>query len=326
MDLTDKKQLIEYLQKNGLYTKNSLGQNFLVDKGALEKIVEAAGLVPHPTSPCEGEENKGDLVIEVGPGVGTMTQELVKYANDVLAVEIDEKLAGLLMSGSAAVRGDGIPDQVRDDKLVVINEDILKVNIPELVGGRKYKVVANIPYYITSKIINLFLTTALKPETIVVLTQKEVAERICAKPGEMSVLSVSVQTYGEPEIVGIVPSSSFFPAPKVDSAILRIKNIHEFNKNVMGSLASLNPPTGGFAMGRDDRIINEKDFFRTVHIGFASRRKTLLNNLMAGYHIKREKAEDIIKSVGLNENVRAQELGISQWKTLTNKLSNVNFQ
>lgn len=341
MDLTDKQQLIDYLQKNGLYTKHELGQNFLVDRRALDRIVEAAELK-------ERDEEQGtmgqEVVFEVGPGLGTLTAELVGRAGEVIAIEKDEKLAELLISKfqflisnqfqiSNVKKEEGVSEIIiknldtnnslknKNYKLKILTDDILKVNLPELIGERKYKVVANIPYYITSKILKLFLTMEKRPESIVVLTQKEVAQRIIAKPGDMSVLSVSVQAYGEPEIIDIVPKESFFPSPKVDSAILRIKNIHPFKstksetRNPKEYLPYTPPNLGGEGGG-----INEKAFFRLVHIGFASRRKTLQNNLSAGYHITKTEASDIIKKAGLPENVRAQELSIEDWQRLVSSI------
>jgi 16S rRNA (adenine1518-N6/adenine1519-N6)-dimethyltransferase len=206
----------------------------------------------------------------------------------------------------------------------------LKLNLSEVVDDKPYKVVANIPYYITSKILRYFLEQENKPETIVLLTQKEVAEQITAKPGQMSLLSVSVQAYGEPEIVGIVKAGSFFPAPKVDSAILKIKNIHSFSHPEQGEgsrdddkSARMRPGTSGLdssAMPQNDnieRLIPDKNFFRCVRIGFSSKRKTLLNNLSAGYHLDKEKVLDILIKSGLSENTRAQELGIEAWKKLS---------
>lgn len=354
MNLTDKNDLIEYLKSNGLYAKHSLGQNFLVDRGSLEKIIDAAELKAE------------DFVIEVGPGTGALTLELVKNVGGVVAIEKDEQLASLLISNLKFLisnqfqitklsnrEADNIFDikqldiknsiEIKNCKLKIVVDDILKVNIPELVGDRPYKVVANIPYYITSKILQLFLTLPQKPEVIVVLTQKEVAERVCAKAGQMSVLSVSVQVFGEPEIVSIVPKDAFFPSPKVDSAILRIANIHSFSchsepvRQAQGRLheesssnAALDPsakPQDDKRGPRDDKeevlddgFCNEKAFFRLVKIGFSSRRKTLINNLSVGYHIDKKKAEDIIKSAGFGVNVRAQELSIDDWKRLLAKI------
>lgn len=284
MDLTDKNQLLDYLKQYGLWTNKGLGQNFLVDRVALEKIIEAA------------EIKSDDYIVEIGPGVGTLTEELVKKAGEVLSVEIDTKLAQLLNCYIVKLLG-GLSniaiEQYNNNKFEIINADILKLNLNEIIKDKPYKVVANIPYYITSKIISLFLSREHKPELIVLLVQKEVAERICAKPGDMSVLAVSVQLYGKPEIVDIVPKESFFPSPKVDSAILKVDRIQN-----------------------TDNSFDEKKFFRTVHIGFAARRKTLLNNLMVGYQLDRNKVLDILNKMGLSENVRAQELSIEKWKEL----------
>jgi 16S rRNA (adenine1518-N6/adenine1519-N6)-dimethyltransferase len=329
MDLTDKEELQKYLKSQGLWAKKGLGQNFLVDKDALDKIVEAAELAP------------SDLVVEVGPGVGTLTQELVQRAGNTICVELDQKLAELLSTKFEALNSKQIKSQNGNTKpisslefdnfeivsdppageaglefrildlnhrLTIINADILKLNLNKIIERKPYKVVANIPYYITSKILELFLSAEQKPETIVLLVQKEVAERICAKPGGMSVLSVSVQLFGKPEIVGIVPASSFFPAPKVDSAILKI---------VVGSQPVCR--TGRLSVVSKEQ---ERDFFRLVHIGFASRRKTLANNLSVGYHIDKNLANGIIKRMGFKDSIRAQELGITDWKKLLNVLIN----
>jgi 16S rRNA (adenine1518-N6/adenine1519-N6)-dimethyltransferase len=142
---------------------------------------------------------------------------------------------------------------------------------------------------------------------MVLLVQKEVAERVCAKPGDMSTLSVSVQLYGKPEIIDIVKKESFFPSPKVDSAILKISDIQD--------------PFDSLSLAQDDTKILSKEFFRLVHIGFASRRKTLVNNLSAGYRIPKEEASDIIKTIGLSDTVRAQELSIKNWRKLCQKMS-----
>jgi 16S rRNA (adenine1518-N6/adenine1519-N6)-dimethyltransferase len=338
------------LKSNGLYTKHALGQNFLVDREVLEKIIETAEIKPD------------DLVIEVGPGVGTLTVELVKQAGKVVAVEMDDILAQL-MSKSEFLMSNEISNDInskleidelgfrhfirnltlgfRHSVLEVVNADILKLNISELTKNHPaYKVVANIPYYITSKILQLFLTLENKPESITVLVQKEVAERICAKSGQMSVLAISVQAYGEPEIIQVVKKESFFPAPKVDSAILRIAKMHPFGFTVTNSplqrggdrggenkIQTLNvtppptPPQRGGECSEDDRPALEKDFFRAVHIGFASKRKTLANNLSAGYHIDKTTASAIIKSIGLSENVRAQELSLEDWAKLTKMIT-----
>jgi len=300
IELTDKQQLIGFLKSHGLYTKHSLGQNFLIDHQALAKIIAAADL------------KSDDCVVEVGPGTGVLTNELVKVAKKVIAIELDAKLADLLRENHT------------EKNLRIINQDILKVNIPELVDDKSYKVVANIPYYITAKILKLFLTLKSKPEIIVLLVQKEVAERICAKAGQMSILALSVQAYGDPEIISIVKKESFFPSPEVDSAILRIRirnsNIEARNtKQIQNSNLENSKIISDFDIWISD-LANEKEFFRLIHVGFASKRKTLVNNLSAGLRIDKKAATDIIKSIGLSENVRAQELGIDQWIALIREL------
>lgn len=352
MDLTDKTQLLIYLKQHGLWAKKGLSQNFLVDKNVLEKILEAAEIKPD------------DLVIEIGPGVGTLTQELIKRAGEVIAVELDQNMASLLhgfIANTLPVRfnsgqdsGLSLPHltspykgeeprrgtnnetvkQGNSGKLKVNNADILKLNLNEIVGEKKYKVVANIPYHITSKILELFLSRENKPEMMVLLVQKEVAERVCAKPavrgsgrGDMSILSVSVQLYGEPEIIDIVPKESFFPSPKVDSAILKIVDIHNpsrhFERSEESSSNAELDPSPRLGGAQDDKKKNdEKKFFRLIHISFAARRKTLLNNLMAGYRFPREKVIDILKEAGLKDTVRAQELSIEQWKKLSKIIIN----
>lgn len=280
MDLTDKLQLLKYIKENGIWAKKGLSQNFLIDKGALDKIVDCA------------EIKKDDLVVEIGPGLGTLTHELIKRAGRVIAIEKDEKLAELLNPKSDPPAG----GRNINSKLTILNADILDINLNELLGVKEYKVVANIPYAITSKIIQLFLTAENKPQEIVMLVQKEVAERICAKPGDMSVLAISVQLYGQPEIVDIVPKESFFPSPKVDSAILKISIQNSDNRI------------------QEDK---EKEFFRCVNIGFSSKRKKLINNLSAGYHLDRKIVSDIMKKSGVDEGARAQELKIGDWTRLS---------
>lgn len=289
IDLTDKSQLLDYLKSNSLWAKHGLGQNFLVNKEVLNSIVEAADI------------DSDDLIIEVGPGLGTLTQELVAKAERVIGIEKDEKLAGLLPGFIAENTERSFADTQDDTKklnLDVITGDILDVNIPELVKDQMYKVVANIPYYITSRIIRLFLELPHQPTTIVMLVQKEVAERICAKPGEMSVLALSVQVYGKPEIIEIVKKESFFPAPAVDSAILRISYIKYQYPEIL-----------------------EKDLFRSINIGFAAKRKTLANNLQSGFHIEKIQAEAFIEEIGLKPSARAQELTLDNWADLTKVLN-----
>jgi len=284
MDLTNKSELIHFLKSNGLYTKKSLGQNFLIDRDVLDTIIEAADL------------SKDDTVVEVGPGLGTLTFELSKYCKEVIAVELDKKLAKLLK------KQDTRDNNQTNSNIQIINQDILDIE-PKKLTANSYKLIANIPYYITSKILRHFLESKNRPELIVLMTQKEVAERICAKPGQMSLLAVSVQAYGEPEIVKIVKSGSFFPAPDVDSAILRIASIKNKEFSMQGC--------------------REEEFFKVVKAGFMSRRKTLLNNLTSGTEFSKDEIAGIIDKSELNANIRAQELSILEWGMLCQKLQNL---
>lgn len=268
--MLSKTEIKKLLQEKDLKVLKSLGQNFLIDEKILNEIVEASEL------------DKNDVVIEIGPGLGTLTNELVKKCETVVAIEKDKKMAGL----------------IKEKNLKIINDDILKISLNELIKkhskNKKYKLISNIPYYITSPVIKLFLENSIQPELIVLLVQKEVAERICAEPGKLSILALSVQLYGKPEIVSYVDSSAFYPEPKVNSAILKIKNIKkEFSDEYY------------------------KKLFKIIKIGFSSKRKKLINNLSAGLQISKKESESILQKAKINLNARAQELSLEEWKKLS---------
>jgi 16S rRNA (adenine1518-N6/adenine1519-N6)-dimethyltransferase len=285
-------------KQNNITPSRSKGQNFLIDEDVCDKIVVAADL------------NKDDTILEVGPGFGILTEKLARKVKKVVAVELDDKLAKTLREKLAT---DGIKN------VEVINEDILKLRIAVILeqassGERsdrisrsyrpspssglqddiKYKIVANLPYNITSIFLRKFLTAENKPLSITLMLQKEVAERILAKPGEMSLLAVSVQYYAEVKIINIISKEKFWPTPEVDSAIIKID---VKSKNVLS-------------------VDKESDFFRLVKIGFSSRRKMLKNNLSAGYHVSQEIAKNKIKTAGLDEKIRAQDLSLADWEKL----------
>jgi 16S rRNA (adenine1518-N6/adenine1519-N6)-dimethyltransferase len=256
--------------------KKSLGQNFLRDQEVLEKIISAADL--------EASEN----VMEIGPGEGVLTQELVKSAGKVIAIEKDDNLAEKLKA-----------KYKNNPKLEIINGDILEVNLPEIFeknNFQKYKVIANIPYYITSLILRLFLETTYPPKEMILMVQKEVAQRISAQPGQMSILAVGVQYYAQVEILFNVDRKSFYPIPEVDSAVIRIKNI----KNDTASKEET------------------KIFFRFVRAGFSAKRKTLLNNLSTSLHLERGEVEERLKKAEIDPVQRAQELSVEDWKKIVN--------
>ena len=252
--------------------KKSLGQNFLRDDKILNKIIEAASLKPD------------DLVLEIGPGQGILTEKITGKVKKVWAVEIDSRLA------------ENLKAKFKDSNVEIFQNDILKIDINALVKKSRYKVVANIPYYITAPIIRRLLEADNPPVEIILMVQKEVAERITAKPGKMSLLAVSVQYYAKAEWLFNVSRNCFYPVPEVDSAVILLSNIKSFNQEL------------------------NKIFFKLLRIGFAAKRKTLLNNIINGLHIDREKAIKIIKKVGLDSTVRAQELYVADWEKLATLL------
>ncbi len=261
--------------------KKSLGQNFLKDEFVLNHIIESANL------------SKDDVVLEIGPGHGALTEKLAAVCKQVIAIELDERLIELLHTKF-----------VGNENIEIIAGDILKINLPELIiehGLDKtgYKVVANLPYYITSPIVRLLLETKYPPTEMVVMVQKEVAERIVAKKGAMSILAVSVQYYAKAEFLFTVFKESFEPMPKVDSAIIRV------TRNVERETFSKE---------------ETKKFFRIVKSGFSAKRKTLINNLSNGLQLEKKLVEEKLVSLGFSPNTRAQELGVEDWRRLADIL------
>ena len=244
--------------------KKSLGQHWLFDEGALSAMVEA------------GEVTPTDTVLEVGPGLGGLTMHLASEASRVVAVEADSELASELKS------------RVPLDNLEVVEADILQYDTTVL--SEDYKVVANIPYYLTSKILQYFLESNNRPSMMALLVQKEVAERVVAEPGQMSVLAFSVQYYAQARMLGVVAKELFDPEPKVDSAILQIKL-------------------------RDKPIFNADTakLFRLVKAGFGERRKKLINSLSGGLREEKVTISKLVERSGIDIRARAQELSMEEW-------------
>ena len=257
--------------------KKSLGQHFLKSERALNTIVES------------GHVAIGDSILEIGPGTGALTKKLLESGASVVAVEKDDELFRLLK--------DLYKKEIGNGKLVLVHGDILEHDLSKLVPS-KYKLVANIPYNITGAIFKKFLEVEKQPETIVLLVQKEVAERIVARDGKESILSVSVKVYGKPRYVEKVLAGSFLPPPKVDSAIIAVENISKefFEKS------------------------SEKRFFEMLRAGFKSKRKKLSSNL--GEIFGKDRVEKIFVELGLDKNIRAEDLSISDWKKLSGALLN----
>jgi 16S rRNA (adenine1518-N6/adenine1519-N6)-dimethyltransferase len=259
------------LKRHGLRADKRLGQNFLQDPFALEKIVTAAQIQPT------------DTVLEIGPGLGSLTRYLAAFAKQVIAVELDQDLLAPLRAVLAPYQN------VR-----VIQGDILELSPAEIISADDYLVVANIPYYITSALIRHLLENRKKPRRIILTIQKEVAERICARPGDLSLLALSVQVYGAPHIAARIPAEAFFPPPKVDSAVLCI-DIHP-SPRIKTELLDI--------------------FFLLIKAGFSQKRKTLRNSLSSGLHIAPGDAADLLQRANIDPQRRAETLSLDEWSQL----------
>lgn len=272
MDLTSPVEIKNLLSKYNAKPSKGLGQNFLIDRNILNKITEAADIKP------------GDTILEVGPGIGVLTAELAQKATRVIAVEKDGLMIEILKETLTGyknveiIQGDALTLDARTYKL----------------DAKNYKVVANIPYYITSPLIRKFLEAENQPTEIILMVQKEVAQRICAKPPNMSLLAVSVQFYAEPKIISYVSKNCFYPAPKIDSAIIKIH------------------PTGQFSEASPDL------FFKVVKAGFSHPRKQLAGNLVSGLKIKKEEAEKLLLANKIDPKQRAETLSVENWVSLAN--------
>jgi 16S rRNA (adenine1518-N6/adenine1519-N6)-dimethyltransferase len=261
------------LRQYDLRPHKGLGQNFLQDESALQKIVAVADLQP------------ADAVLEIGPGLGSLTRHLSLASHSVVAVELDQNLFPALNSVLAPYAN------VR-----LVHGDILELNPAELMNASDYVVVANIPYYITSAVIRHLLGSTSRPRRIVLTVQREVAERICAGPGDMSLLALSVQVHGKPSIAKTIPAEAFYPTPKVDSSVVKIDIYPE---PVIPS-AWLNA------------------FFRLAKAGFGQKRKTLRNSL--GAIVGREQSESMLAAAGIDPTRRAETLSLEEWGKLVSSM------
>ncbi len=262
----------DFLLEYDLHAKKSLGQNFLFDNGSLGKIVRGSDV------------SKDDVVLEIGAGMGSLTRFLAVAAKRVVAVEIDQKMLPIL-------------DQVLlpFNNVEVVHGDMLEQDPAELMDGEEYICIANIPYYITSALMRHLLESTLRPKRIVFTMQQEVAARICAGEGKLSLLALSVQVYGAPRVVAKLPAGAFFPPPKVDSATLRVDLFDE------------------------PRIPSEHidTFFQLAKAGFSQKRKNLRNSLSGGLHIAKEEAENLLAQAEIDATRRAETLSIEEWGKLT---------
>ena len=285
--LGEPQRTIAVLQKYNFHFQKKFGQNFLIDTPVLERIISEAGVT------------ENDFVVEIGPGIGTMTQYLCEAAGAVAAVEIDKNLIPILHDTLSEY-----------DNVEIINEDILKVDIAALAeeknGGKPIKVVANLPYYITTPIIMGLFESHVPIESITVMVQKEVADRMQCGPGskDYGALSLAVQYYAKPEIVANVPPNCFMPRPNVGSAVIRLTR-HE------------KPPV---------EVIDEKLMFRLIRASFNQRRKTLVNGLKNASDLTftKDQIETAIKAIGQPLTIRGEALTLEQFAQLANQLKNID--
>jgi 16S rRNA (adenine1518-N6/adenine1519-N6)-dimethyltransferase len=271
IDLTDVRALRNLLYAHAMRPNKSFGQNFLIDRSALAQIIAAADI------------DAADQVLELGAGTGVLTRELAARARRVVAVELERDMLDLLAKTTGACAN-----------VERVARNLLYLDPAEVFGADAYKLVANLPYYITAPTFRHFLESANPPRLLVVMVQREVARRIVAAPGDFSLLAVSIQFYGRPRIVASVPAEAFYPAPKVDSAILRID---------VNERAPLAPA--------------ERDaFFKLVQAGFSEKRKQLHNALTAGLHRKNEEVRAWLAASGIDGSRRAETLSIEEWLSL----------
>lgn len=272
------------LKRYKVHPNKRMGQNFLTSRTILREIIKAAGL------------KSSDIVLEIGPGLGTLTKELAKKVKKVVAVEKDRKLTDILKE---ELDNNGIKN------VQIINQDILKFQISSFKFQKSYKLVANLPYYITGPVIRMFLENPPRqlagggpPKLMVLMVQKEVGKRICAKPPKMSKLAVFSQFYGKPEIVKFVSKKSFWPQPKVDSVILRITPLIKADRKLIAA--------------------DRNSFSKIVRAGFSQPRKQLINNFSKSLGLPREKVEKWLKKNKIQPTQRAETLTLKNWLDLVN--------
>lgn len=298
------------LKENNLWAKKSFGQNFLLSESVLKKIVKSANV------------NKSDTIVEIGPGLGILTEELARYAKLVLAIEKDQQLVDFLRKRFKSY-----------DNVKIIHADALTYNLGLITYN--YKIVANLPYNITSPIIRKFLETdnLARPtltsypmhhtsELMVLMVQKEVAERICAKPGdsERGILTVMVEFYAQAEIIDYVLRDNFWPQPEVDSAIIKIKVTDSYVKSLNKVTYSYKQPKvtlGNHAVTPSNEILS---FFKVVKAGFSSKRRKIHNSLFGTLRLPKSDILTILKEANINHNLRAEDLKLTDWLNLYDKI------
>jgi len=270
MEFLSKQKIISLCRETGFRPRRQSGQNFLINQKIVDQIIKEADL------------NQDDTVLEIGAGFGFITEALSQKVKKVMAVELDKRLAQYLEKKF-----------FNEKRVQIIHGDILKINLKQYFEDKKFKVIANLPFNITSLILRNFLSLPPKPNQMILIIQKEVAKRVMAQPGQMSLLSVAVQFYSKPRIISPLPNYYFWPKPEVDSALIKIE-----------------------VDGNKNEDLDEEKFFQIIKIGFSARRKQLHNNLSAGLKIPSEKIKENLKKIGLSEQIRPQNLSVFDWQKL----------
>ena len=280
------KETTEIMKKYGITANKNLGQNFLIDEEALNSIIDCSDIT------------ENDLVIEIGPGLGTLTSRLLEKAGRVVIIELDERMVNLLSKRFSG-----------ENKLTIISNDVLKIDLKDVIEKNrlkgKVKVVANLPYYITTPIIMKLLEEKLDLTSITIMIQKEVADRIVASPGDKlcGAITSAIRYYSNPEFIKIVPSDSFLPSPKVDSAVVKL-NILE--KPIV-------------------QVKNEDMFFKIIKIAFSQRRKTFLNSIVNNQLMSRQDALEMLKYLGVSENRRGETFSLEEFANIENYITQKNI-
>lgn len=277
MTIETLKNLLKHYKLN---PNKTYGQHFLMDETILEDMIDEAGVKP------------GDAVLEIGPGIGNLTERLLQHKAKLLSIEKDPQFLNVLKTLSAE-------HNTKDEQLFSYEvTDILKYNFSDRLKDSSYKVIANIPYYITGKIVQLFMHAAHKPDSLTLLMQKEVAYNIAAKPGEMNLIAISVQLYADAKVVCVVPGHKFHPAPKVDSAVIHI-TLHKKPKY---------------------KVKDEAKLFRILRSCFAGKRKQLHNTLVNNLQLEKDVVVNVLEKLKIDPAIRPQQLSIEQWIALSDEL------
>ncbi|MDD5638599.1 MAG: 16S rRNA (adenine(1518)-N(6)/adenine(1519)-N(6))-dimethyltransferase RsmA [Candidatus Pacebacteria bacterium] len=275
MNLYSKKNIINLFKKYNIRPQKELGQNFLIDKNIIKKIIKNSNI------------SKNDIVLEIGPGLGTLTIELSKKAKKVIAIEKDKTIIKILKETTKGFKN-----------IKIINQDILKIKKIKI--NKKYKIIANLPYYIVFPILKKFLEEENPPHEMILTIQKEVAQKIVKKPPKANFLSIFINFYCDSKILFFIPKESFWPKPKVDGAVIKLSNIKNKNLEV-------------------DKFL----FYKVIKIGFSSPRKKIINNYFNNIKLNKKEVYNLFNKININPNLRPENLSLKDWIKLTKEISNL---